>query len=99
MIAASPDKVWALLTNPATYETWTDARFESADPPGPLRSGQVLHLSSRFLVWRARIRFEVLDADARRHDFQFRGFFPFGLTMHEHISVRGVDGKSRVQYG
>lgn len=98
-VAAPPESVWRLLTNPATYDTWADARVESVDPPGPARPGQVVLMSSGALGLRFKVRFDVERADSATHDLEFRAHFPLGIRMHEHISVRAVDGSSRVQYG
>ena len=48
---------------------------------------------------RFKVRFDVERVDNEKHDLEFRGTFPLGLSMHEHITVRAVDGRSRVQYG
>lgn len=98
-ITAPPETVWRLLTDPKTYDTWADARVESVDPPGPASPGQVVHMSSGALGLRFKVRFEVERVDETTHDLVFRAVFPFGITMHEHITVRPVEGRSRVQYG
>jgi hypothetical protein len=56
-------------------------------------------LSAGLLGFRLKIRFELVRIDEATHDFEFRGYFPLGITMQEHITVRAVDGGSRVQYG
>lgn len=98
-IAASPEVVWSLLTDPASYHTWADGRVERIDPPGRARAGQVIHLTAGFAFLRFQVRFDVQRVDEGGRDLEFDAFFPFGLTMHEHITVRGVDGRARVQYG
>ena len=98
-IAAPPETVWRLLTNPKTYDTWADARVESVDPPGPAQPGQVVRMSSGAFGLRLRIRFDVERVDPTTHDLEFRGSFPLGITLHEHIAVRAVERASRVQYG
>ena len=98
-IQASPEVVWNLLTDPASYHTWTDGRVERIEPPGRARAGQVIHLTAGFTFLRFQVRFDVQRVDGASRDLEFDGFFPFGVTMHEHISVRGVDGHARVQYG
>ncbi|HET9848181.1 MAG TPA: SRPBCC family protein [Candidatus Dormibacteraeota bacterium] len=98
-MAAAPETVWQLLTNPKTYDTWADARVEAVDPPGPARPGQVVRMSSGAMGLRFKVRFDVERVDEATHDLEFRAEFPFGIRMHEHITVRPVDGASRVQYG
>lgn len=98
-IAASPDAVWRLLTDPQSYDTWADARLERVEPPGPAQPGQLVLMSSGALGLRFKVRFEVERADATTRDLEFRATFPFGIGMHEHITVRPVEGRTRVQYG
>ena len=98
-IAASPETVWRLLTDPKTYDTWADARVERVEPPGRAQPGQVVWLSAGALGLLFKVRFDVERADDATHDLEFRAQFPFGIRMHQHISVRPVAGGSRVQYG
>jgi uncharacterized protein YndB with AHSA1/START domain len=98
-IAAPADVVWRLLTEPKTYDTWADARVERVNPPGVAQPGQVVQMSSGALGLRFKVRFDVERVDGASHDLEFRAQFPFGIRMHEHISVRPVGGGSRVQYG
>ncbi len=98
-IAAPPSTVWRLLTDPRTYDTWADARVERVEPSGVARAGQVVLLTGGALGLRFRVRFDVDRVDESSHDLEFRAQFPFGIGMHEHISVRPVEGASRVQYG
>ena len=56
-------------------------------------------MSSGAMGFRFKVRFDVERVDDATHDLEFRAEFPFGITMHEHITVRPVDGASRVQYG
>ncbi len=98
-VAASPETVWRLLTDPATYETWSDPRVESVQPPGSARPGQVVLLSGGALGMRLRFRFDLERVDPTTHDFELRVQFPLGIRMREHITVRPVEGGSRVQFG
>jgi carbon monoxide dehydrogenase subunit G len=54
-VAAPPETVWRLLTDPATYDKWIDPRVESVEPPGPARPGQVVLLNSGALGMRLRV--------------------------------------------
>lgn len=56
-------------------------------------------MSSGALGLRFKVRFDVDRVDDETHDLEFRGTFPLGISMHEHITVRPVAGRSRVQYG
>jgi uncharacterized protein YndB with AHSA1/START domain len=98
-IAASPETVWRLLTDPKTYDTWADARVELVEPPGGAQPGQVVWLSAGALGLRFKVRFDVERVDEATHDLEFRAQFPFGIRMQEHITIRPVASGSRVQYG
>ncbi|HEX9095421.1 MAG TPA: SRPBCC family protein [Candidatus Dormibacteraeota bacterium] len=97
-VVAPPETVWRLLTDPATYETWTDARVDSVEPPGPAQPGQVVLLSGGVLGIRLGFRFDLERVDPATHDFELRVQFPFGIRMREHITVRPVEGGSLVQF-
>lgn len=98
-VAASPEVVWGLLTDPGHYDTWADARVDRVDPPGPARPGQVVLMSAGRFGLRFRVRFDVERIDEATRDLEFGAQFPLGIGMHEHISVRPVAGGTRVQYG
>jgi hypothetical protein len=69
------------------------------EPAGPAHPGQLVVMSSGVLGMRFSVRFEIERTDSESHDLEFRARFPLGIRMHEHISVRPVEGGSRVQYG
>lgn len=98
-VEAPTEVVWSVLTDPASYDTWTDARVDRVEPAGRAHAGQVVRLSAGFLGLRFKIRFDVERADDQQHELELQGQFPFGLSLHERITVRAVDGKSRVQFG
>ncbi|HYM50228.1 MAG TPA: SRPBCC family protein [Candidatus Limnocylindrales bacterium] len=94
------ERVWRLLTEPASYDTWIDGRVERVDPPGPAHPGQLVEVSSPAMGFRFRVRFRITAVDERNHAFEFDGRLPFGITMHERISVVALGPAStRVQYG
>jgi hypothetical protein len=99
LVAAPVETVWRLLTDPASYDTWADARVERLDPSGRARPGQVVRMTSGAFGLRFKIRFDIERVDDASRDFEFRAQFPFGIRMHEHITVRPVAGGSRVQFG
>ena len=99
-IRAPIERVWELLTTPASYDTWIDGRVERIDPPGPARPGQVVEVSSGAAGLRFRVRFRVRAVDEAHHVFEFDGRLPLAITMHERVSMAPVgDGLTRVQYG
>jgi hypothetical protein len=56
-------------------------------------------MTSGLLGFRFKVRLDVDRVDASTHDAEFRVRFPLGLTMNEHITIRPVDGETRVQFG
>jgi hypothetical protein len=72
---------------------------ESVQPAASEQPGQVVLLNSGALGMCFRVRFDVDRVDPATYDLEFRAQFPLGIRMQEHISVRSVDGGSRVQYG
>ena len=64
--SASPEKIWSLLTSPERYGDWLDARYVSADPPGPLQPGQVILLSTPELGREWPVRIDVRDMDPQQ---------------------------------
>jgi hypothetical protein len=52
-----------VLTTPERFGDWMDATFVSADPPGPVKSGQTLNLSAESLGRRWPVRIEVVGLD------------------------------------
>lgn len=97
--AVPPEVVWQLLIEPATWGIWADAAVKSVDPPGRAQPGQVIKFGSGFAGIFFEASFVVDRVDDSTHDLELEGIFPFGLTMHEHITVRPVDGQSRIQFG
>jgi hypothetical protein len=59
------------LTDPATIDSWADARVESV-PPRRAQPGQVVLMSSGAIGMRFRVRFDVERVDQVTHDLEFR---------------------------
>lgn len=98
-IAAPIEIVWSLLTTPAEYETWADARIEGVVPPGSAGPGQEVVLRGRAAGRRWTMRITVEEANAASGIFAFRAELPLGVRLKERISCVAVGGETRVQFG
>jgi len=85
--SAAPERIWAVVTTPERFEEWADARFVSADPPGPARPGQVLKLSAPELGREWPVRIDVVDIDPARRWIDLVAYLPFGVENHERITL------------
>lgn len=77
-----------------------DAHLVSVTPPGPAVPGQRILLRAptwgRFFA----IRITVESVDEANRVLTLSGRFPFGLELHNRMSVRVIDGQtSRVEFG
>lgn len=85
--SAPPDRIWSVLTTPERFEEWQDARFVSANPPGPAAPGQVINLSaSGFGRWWP-VRIDVRDVDPQKRWIDLIVDLPFGVSNHEHVTL------------
>jgi hypothetical protein len=98
-VAAPIEIVWSLLTTPAGYETWADARVERVAPPGPASTGQEVTLRGHAPGRRWTMRITIERVDAETGTFAFRAELPFGVRLQERISCAAVAGGTRVQFG
>jgi hypothetical protein len=99
-MAASAERVWAVLMAPEHYGEWWDARTERVEPSGPARPGQVIAASSRALGRRWPVTTEVLAVDADRRALDLSTTLPLGIVVQNHILVQPVDAtSSRVTFG
>ena len=100
VVAAPVQIVWEVLTQPASFGQWADARVESVVPPGPLAPGQVILLSAPAFGRNWQVRFDVVKVDPERHQIELQVKLPLDMYMEEHLSCTPVDEQScRVQYG
>jgi ligand-binding SRPBCC domain-containing protein len=100
VVQAPPERVWALLSEPASYALWWDAETRAIEPPGPAQPGQQITASSRALghEWPVRITVNAVDAARRAIDLTTR--LPLGITVHNHLTVVPVEGPAaRVTFG
>jgi len=98
-VTAPIEIVWKLLTTPAGYETWVNARVERVAPTGPACPGQEVVLRGRAAArwWTMRVTIERVDAEAG--SFAFRAELPLGVRLRDRISCVAIAGGTRVQFG
>ena len=95
---APPETIWSVLISPERFGEWTDARYVSSDPPGPVRPGQVINLAARFVRdW--PIRIDVRDIDPQHRWMDLLVHLPLGITNHEHLTLTQTkDGGTLVRF-
>lgn len=85
--SAPLERVWSVLTAPERFGEWMDARFVSAEPPGPVRAGQVIHVSAPSLGRHWPVRIDVRDVDPQHRWLDLVVHVPFGIENHEHVTL------------
>jgi ligand-binding SRPBCC domain-containing protein len=84
---AAPDRVWRVLTTPERFGEWNDATFVSAEPAGPVKSGQTIHLAAPALGRKWPVAIEVRDMDPHKRWIDLRVRLPFGIVNEEHVTL------------
>ena len=96
---APPDRFWSVLTKPEEFGRWTDARFVRADPAGPVKTGQAIHLAARFAGRDWPVRIDVGPMDPARRWIDLVVHLPFGVANHEHLTLaETAEGGSLVRF-
>ena len=96
VVKAAIERVWAVLTDPDSYQHWAGAELVRASPPGPVREGQVLDFRTRQLGIAFRVRMDVGKPDPPRL-LPLRVQMPFGIVNDERITLASLDpGHTRV---
>ena len=99
-VNAPAERVWGLLSDPASYAQWWDAQTRSIAPEGPARPGQRIEAQAAGLGrrWDVHITVEAVDASAHRLALTTR--LPLGITVRNHISVVALGAAAcRVTFG
>src|SRR6266566_5541918 len=97
--SASPERIWNVLTTPERFGEWLGARFVSAEPPGPIRPGQVINLRAPSLGMQWPVRMDVRDMDPQRRWIDLVVFLPFGVENHERVTLSETrDGGTLVRF-
>ena len=100
IVNAPPERIWALLSDPASYGVWWNADTRTITPSGPAQPGQTILAETRELgrTWPVRITVTGVDAAKRALDLTTR--LPLGITVYNHITVAPAPGGAgRVSFG
>jgi ligand-binding SRPBCC domain-containing protein len=89
--SAPPDRVWRVLTTLERFGDWNDATFVSADPPGPIERGQVIHLTAPALGRKWPVTIEVGEFDPNKRWIDLLVSLPFGVHNHERVTLTQTD--------
>ena len=100
-VARAPcGRLWALLSDPAAYDSWWDAETVAVVPPGPARPGQVVTFRARGAGrwWTTEMRVDEVETEG--HAIRLSAAFPLGIRIRNRISCAPLDARScRVQFG
>ena len=99
-INAPIERVWRLLSEPASYASWWDAQTRSIIPDGTAEVGQEIYAQTRGLgkQWDVLIRVEMVDET--RHQIALTTMLPLGITVYNHLACSPLDPATcRVTFG
>lgn len=100
VVAAPVESVWALLSEPARYDEWWDARTERIVPEGNAAPGQVVYAKTSALGRKWDVTLRVVRVNPEQHQIQLHVTLPLGMVNHATITCSAIDAAScRVQYG
>jgi len=96
VIRAPLERVWNLLSEPANYDLWWDAKAVSILPEGHAQAGQKVHArAGGFSIF-----LTVDGVDESKHKIDFTTKFPFGITGFNHITCSALpDSTTQVSFG
>ena len=96
VVHAPIERVWNLLSEPANYDVWWDAKTQSIVPEGHAQAGQRVHAKAGgFNI------FLTIDAvDESKHQIHYTSKFPFGITGFNHLTCTALpDSTTQVSFG
>jgi hypothetical protein len=93
-VHASDAAVWSLLADPASYAKWWDATTDIISPTGPAQPGQLIIAHSQALGRRWQVCIQVDSIDSVKRELQLTTTLPLGITVINHIVVRGLNPNS-----
>ena len=97
--SAPPERVWHLLTELERFGEWNDATLVSADPPGPARAGQTIHLKAPGFGRDWPVTIEVRDIDPQHRWIDLLVHLPLGLENREHVTLTNTkEGGTLVRF-
>jgi carbon monoxide dehydrogenase subunit G len=99
VLAASPERVWALVMDPSQLARWvtTHDSLEEEAGPGPLDAGDEFTQRLRLAGKSFRVHWRVEEADRPRLA-RWVGEGPAGSTAHVVYRLSGDDGETRFDY-
>ena len=84
---APPERIWTVLTTPERFGEWMDARFVAAEPPGPVRPGQVTNLTAPSLGRRWPVWIDVRGVDPQHRWLDLVVHLPFRVDNFERVTL------------
>ena len=96
IVNAPVERVWNLLSEPANFDLWWDAKTQSILPEGRAQVGQKVHAKAGgFNIFLA-----IEGVDESQHKIDFMSKFPFGITGFNHITCTQLpDATTQVSFG
>ena len=96
VINTSLESVWELLSQPANYDLWWDAKTVAIVPEGHAQAGRKVHAKAGGF----NILLTVDAVDESKHKIEFTTKFPFGITGFNHITCTALpDSTTQVSFG
>ena len=90
VVNAPPERVWELLTNPAQYESWADAKPIDTLARSVAVGDRVILRTGPGRMF--KVVFEFLKLD-RPHELTLDVRLPFGVVNHEVVRISRLDGE------
>ncbi len=96
VVNAPVERVWELLSEPANYDLWWDAKMQSIIPDGHAQAGQRVHAKAGGF----HILLTVDAVDESKHKIDFTSKFPFGITGFNHLTCTALpNSTTQVSFG
>ncbi len=89
---ATPERLWAIISNPARFGDWLDVTLSSAAPPGAVVAGRLYRFETRELGRTWPVDIEVTGVDPAHRWIDLRVRLPFGIVNDEHVTLSPTAG-------
>ncbi len=100
VVQAPTEVVWDLLSNPANFSIWSDAKVDRVIPDGPAQAGQHVEAHAERLGLKRPVHIEVRGIDRANRTLDLITSLPPGITVHNHITVTPLErGSCQVSFG
>lgn len=97
--SASPDRLWEILSTPESYGEWTDARYASHTPPGPVTVGTKIRMTAPGFGRTWLFAIEITGMDPARRWIDMVARFPLGIDNLEHMTLtERPDGGTLIRF-